>query len=88
MPYLPIYLHINCLLENSFVFIAGALAKKIGLSLPGNGNDKVKQAGAILAFESIKSATKVLFPTVAAGMTFNGTGFTLAMIQKKINVRN
>ena len=50
------------LLENSIVPIANALAKKIGLSLPGT--DKVKEAGALLAFEAIKSATKVLFPTV------------------------
>ena len=71
------------LLENSIVPIADALAKKIGLSLPGN--DKVKQAGALLAFETIKSATEVLFPTVAAGMTFNATGFTLAMIQKELD---
>ena len=71
------------LLENSIVPIADALAKKIGLSLPGD--DKFKQAGALLAFEAIKSATKVLFPTVAAGMTFNATGFTLAMIQKELD---
>ena len=71
------------LLENSIVPIADALAKKIGLSLPGN--DKFKQAGALLAFETIKSATEVLFPTVAAGMTFNASGFTLAMIQKKLD---
>ena len=32
----------------------------------------------------MKKATEVLFPTVAAGMTFNATGFTLAMIQKKL----
>ena len=38
-----------------------------------------------MAFEAIKSAIKVLFPTVAAGMTFNVTGFTLAMIQKKLD---
>ena len=74
------------LLENSIVPIADALAKKIGLSLPGN--DKVKRVGALLEFETIKSATGVLFSTVAAGMTFNATGFTLAMIQKMINVRN
>ena len=67
----------------SIVPIAGALAKKLGLSLPGN--DAVKEAGALLAFEAIKSATEVLFPTVAAGMTFNATGFTLAMIQKKLD---
>ena len=71
------------LLENSIVLIADALAKKIGLSLPGT--DKVKEAGALLAFEAIKSATEVLFPTVAAGMTFNASGFTLAMIQKKLD---
>ena len=86
MPYLPIYLHINCLLANSIVPIADALTKKIGLSLPGN--DKVKRVGALLEFETIKSATGVLVSTVAAGMTFNATGFTLAMIQKEINVRN
>ena len=71
------------LLENSIVPIADALAKKIGLSLPGT--DKVKEAGALLAFEAIKSATEVLFPTVAAGMTFNANGFTLAMNQKKLD---
>ena len=38
-----------------------------------------------MAFEIIKSATKVLFPTVAAGMTFNASGITLAMIQKELD---
>ena len=66
--------------QNSIVPFADALAQKIGFSLPGN--DTVKEAGALLAFEAIKSATEVLFPTVAAGMTFDATGFTLAMIQK------
>ena len=37
-----------------------------------------------MVFEAIKSASKVLFPTVAAGMTFNAAGFTLAMIQTKV----
>ena len=41
------------LLENSIVPIADALAKKIGLSLPGT--DKVKEAGALLAFEAINT---------------------------------
>ena len=67
----------------SIVPIAGALAKKLGLSLPGN--DAVKEAGALLAFEAIKSATEVLFPTVAAGMRFNASGFTLAIFQKKLD---
>ena len=68
------------LLENSIAPIAAALAKNLGLSLP----DKVKDQGAFLAFETMKNAIEVLFPTVAAGMTFNATGFTLAMIQKKL----
>ena len=48
------------------------------------GNDKVKRVGALLEFETIKSATGVLVSTVAAGMTFNAAGFTLAMIQTKV----
>ena len=71
----------EALAEMSIGPIADALAKKLGLSLP----DKAKEAGALLAFEAIKSATEVLFPTVAAGMTFNATGFTLAIIQKKLD---
>ena len=63
--------------------IAEALAQNLGISLPGN--DAIKEAGALLAFEAIKSATEVLFPTIAAGMTFNATGFTLAIIQKKLD---
>ena len=55
----------EALLEYSIVSIADALAEKIGLSLPGY--DKVKEAGALLAFEAMKSATEILFPTVAAG---------------------
>ena len=66
----------DAIAENSIV----PFEKKTGFSLPGN--DTVKEAGALLAFEAIKSATEVLFPTVAAGMTFDATGFTLAMIQK------
>ena len=68
------------LLENSIAPIAEALATNLGLSLP----DKFKDQGAFLAFETMKNAIEVLFPTVAAGMTFNATGFTLAMIQKKL----
>ena len=71
----------EALAEMSIGPIADTLAKKLGLSLP----DKAKEAGALLAFEAIKSATEVLFPTVAAGMTFNATGFTLAIIQKKLD---
>ena len=73
----------DAIAQNAIVPIAGALAKKLGLSLPGN--DAVKEAGALLAFEAIKSATEVLFPTLAAGMTFNATGFTLTIIQKKLD---
>ena len=69
--------------QNSIVPIAEALAQKLGFTL--SENDTVKEAGALLAFEAIKSATKVLFPTVAAGMKFSGTGFTLAQIQKKLD---
>ena len=69
--------------QNSIVPIAEALAQKLGFSL--SENDTVKEAGALLAFEAIKSATEALFPTVAAGMIFNGTGFTLAKIQKKLD---
>ena len=63
--------------------IAEALAQNLGISLPGN--DAIKEAGALLAFEAIKSAMEVVFPTVAAGMTFNATGFTLAIIQQKLD---
>ena len=70
------------LLEKAIVPLAKSLAKKIGLRLPGN--NLVKKAGALLAFQAIKSATKVLFPTIAAGMTFNPTGFTLNKIKKKL----
>ena len=71
------------LLENSINPLANALAKKISLSLPGN--DTVKSAGAKLAFEAIKSAVGFICPTVADGMAFNAFGFTLAMIQKKLD---
>ena len=63
--------------------IAEALAQQMGLSLPGN--DKVKEAGALLAFQAIKSATGVLFPALAESMTFNPIAFTLVIIQKKLD---
>ena len=65
------------------VCIAEGIAHKFGLSLPGD--DKTKIAGAMLAFEAIKSASEVLFPTLVASMCFNSNGFTLALIQKKLN---
>ena len=68
------------LLETSIASIAETLATNLGLSLP----DGFKEQGAFLAFETMKAAIEILFPTVAAGMTFNATGFTLAMIQKKL----
>ena len=49
------------------------------------GNDKVKKAGALLAFEGIKTATEFLFPTLAGAASFNATGFTLAIIQQKLD---
>ena len=63
--------------------IAEALAQQMGLSLPGN--DKVKEAGALLAFQAIKAATGVLFPALAESMTFNPIAFTLVIIQKKLD---
>ena len=73
----------DALTQMSIVPIAEALAQNLGISL--SANDAIKQAGALLAFEAIKSAIEVLFPTIAAGMTFNATAFTLAMIQKKLD---
>ena len=66
--------------------IAEGIAQKFGLSLPGD--DKTKVAGAMLAFEAIKSASELLFPTIASSMCFNSNGFTLALIQKKLNEMN
>ena len=44
--------------------------------------------GAFLALETIKSATELLFPTAAGAMSFNATGFTLALIQRKLDEIN
>ena len=46
---------VETLAQNSIVPIAEALAQKLGFSL--SENDTVKEAGALLAFEAIKSAT-------------------------------
>ena len=78
----------DAVLEQSIVPIAKALAQQMGLSLPGN--DKVKEIGALLAFETIKSATEVLFPaslfpTIAKNIAFDPTTFTLAIIQRKLD---
>jgi hypothetical protein len=70
-------------IQNSIKPIAEALAQKLGISLPANY--AIKEAGALLAFQAIKSATEVLFPTVAASMTFNATVFTLSIIQEKLD---
>ena len=42
--------------------ITDAIAQKICFSLPGKGT--VKEAGAILAFEAIKSANEVFTPSI------------------------
>ena len=73
----------DAVLEQSIVPIAKALAQQMGLSLPGN--DKVNEIGALLAFEAIKSATGVLFPTIAKNIAFDPTTFTLAIIQRKLD---
>ena len=52
------------------------------------GNEQVKVAANLLALEAIKSVTEVIFPVAASAMAFNGTGFTLALIQKKLDEIN
>ena len=52
------------------------------------GNEQVKVAANLLALEAIKSVTEVIFPIAAGAMAFNGTGFTLALIQKKLDEIN
>ena len=73
----------NALAEGSIDPIAKKLAAKVGLKLPGN--DNVKKAGALLAFEGIKTAAEFLFPTLAGAAAFNPNGLTLALIQKKLD---
>ena len=63
--------------------IADALAS---LNLPDKAEEAgAKEAGALLAFEAILCATEVLFPTVAVGMTFIATPFTLAIIEIELD---
>ena len=75
------------LLDTSIVHVAEEIAQKIGLVLPV-GNENIKVAGNLLAFEAIKSVTEIIYPAALSSMSFNANGITLAFIQKKLDEIN
>ena len=75
------------LLDTSIVHVAEEIAQKIGLVLPV-GNEHIKVAGNLLAFEAIKSVTEIIYPAALSSMSFNANGITLAFIQKKLDEIN
>ena len=75
------------LLDTSIVHVAEEIAQKIGLVLP-IGNENIKVAGNLLAFEAIKSVTEIIYPAALSSMSFNANGITLAFIQKKLDEIN
>ena len=75
------------LLDTSIVHVAEEIAQKIGLALPV-GNEHIKVAGNLLAFEAIKSVTEIIYPAALSSMSFNANGITLAFIQKKLDEIN
>ena len=77
----------TAILEDAYIEIAEEIAEKWGLSLP-TGNEKIRVAANLLAFEAIKSVTEIIYPAALSSMSFSGTGITLAIIKKKLDEIN
>ena len=57
----------NELSSTSVAFVAQEIAQKMGLDLL-NGNEQIKVAANLLAFEAIISATEIIYPTLLSSI--------------------